>query len=111
MISACEAFITSISEEINTRYSAKSEEYAKRVKDKKKKQTIEPEGEQNILAQAMSHVSEVILNELSSCYTIVNTEMEESCKKKNLKEDSDWEGYSDKFTAYQKIICRIFGSQ
>lgn len=45
LIQACEDFLTSIAEEINTRYSAKSEEFSRRAKDKKKKTTIQPDAE------------------------------------------------------------------
>lgn len=107
MIQACENFILSIGEEINLRYSVKSEEFSRRVKDKKK-QIIKPDDEQNKLAHAMSVVSEVILNELSSCFNLIITELEESFKKK--KEDSDWEGFEEKFKKYQKAICRVFRS-
>lgn len=109
LIQACEDFVISVAEEVNTRYSAKSEEYSRRAKDKKKKATIQPDAEQNKLAQAISHISDVILNELSSCFSIVITELQESCKKKT--EDSHWEGFEEKFKAYEKVICRIYRSQ
>jgi hypothetical protein len=41
----CALFLNAISEEILTRYSAKSEEYARRSRDKKKKATIVPDEE------------------------------------------------------------------
>lgn len=100
--------MTSVAEEINTRYSAKNEEYTRRAKDKKKKIAIPPDEEQNKLAQAVSHISEVVLNELSTCFNVVITELEESCSKKSLTEEAQWEGFKDKFSNYEKMICRVF---
>lgn len=53
LIGACEEFIINVSEELNLRYSTKSEEYARRIKDLKKK-TIKPDAEQTKLANSIS---------------------------------------------------------
>lgn len=57
----------------------------------------------------MSQISEVILEKLSSCYTIVVQELEDYCKDK--KEDDDWDGSEDKFKAYQTSVCQVLRSQ
>ena len=62
----CEKFLIAISGEINTRYAAKSEEFARRLKDKKKKADIKPDDEQIKLSKAMSDITDIILLELST---------------------------------------------
>ena len=105
LIAACDDFLIAISEEINSRYSAKCEEFTRRAKDKKKKAALKPDEEQVMLANAMSVISEVVLKELSSCYSNVVEELEESSKKK--KEDSDWDGFEENVKKYEEAICNI----
>ena len=51
-----------------------------------------------MLAKAMSQITEVIFSKLSACFRIIVEDLEEVSK--NKKEDSDWEGFAEKFKAY-----------
>jgi len=87
----CEQFLIAISEEVLMRYSAKCEEFTRRTKEKKKKQTIVPDEEQNKLANALSTICEIVLKELASRLSLIVDELVN--KTKDKKEDSDWEGF------------------
>jgi vacuolar-type H+-ATPase subunit I/STV1 len=110
LIGACEEFIINVAEELNSRYSSKSEEYSRRLKDLKKKASIlKPDAEQSKLAQSISLASEVIFKQLSAWYSIIFGQLEESFK--NKTEDEHWEGVEEKFKAYQETVCGILRSQ
>lgn len=53
----------------------------------------------------MSVISEIVLNELSACMGIIVDELVNQSK--NKKEDSDWDGFGDKFKVYEETICNI----
>lgn len=53
----------------------------------------------------MSDITEIILKEMSVNMNIPVDELVN--KTKDKKEDSDWEGFEEKFKAYEETICNI----
>jgi hypothetical protein len=54
-------------------------------------------------------IFEAVSNNLSDHFNLAIGSIEESCNSK--KEDSDWEGFEEKFKQFSKEVTNVFRSQ